>query len=308
MKRQLLTTLALLSLNAGLYAADGRFCNDYARTAVKQQVSNIAQSCAEKGPKWSPSYIGHKAWCLGASKANAIKESDARRNALSSCGADTGKINWQTLPDIPRVWDRLFSQMLTAAKKDDATAVNIMHKSGVNIKHNQGAKNGTILYHAVDLQAEKTAVYLLSQNANPRATTHNGGSALSKMIEDKRVNYRMLAALLKKGFDPNYGGKANGDAAFPLLLAAQKNDYTAVQMMLKAGGNANLKRDATPLLYAVKNRNMSMITLLIKSGANPNLSGRKSSCLPLNEAQKGGSRGVIEYLKTKGARTAPNCR
>jgi len=305
----LLLTAAVLSIgiSTNLHAADPQFCDTYAKTAVKQQIGNVAQSCAEKGSLWSPSYVTHSAWCAKATKDTALKQTEIRSNALGSCGADSRKINWNTLPDIPAVWDRLFAQMLEATKQDDVEAVKVMHANGVSINHNEGGNNGTMLYHAVDRQAEKTASYLLSQRASPSATTNGGGNALSKMLEDKNINYRMLGTLLKKGFDPNYGGQGRGDAAFPLLLAAKKNDYTAVQMMLSAGGNPNLKRDETPLLYAIGHRNMSMVKLLIQSGANPNLSNTRSPCLPLDKALKSGSRGVIDFLKSKGANTAPNC-
>ena len=302
---KLFTTLTLsIGLGTSLQAADARFCDSYAKTAVQQQIGNIAQSCAEKGSKWSSSYIGHKAWCMRATNSNASKQTEARESSLGSCGADSRKINWNALPDIPAVWDRLFVQMLEAAKKDDVNAIRAMHGNGVSINHKKG---GTILYHAVDHQAEKTAAYLLSKRANPRATPNGGANALSKMIEDRKINYRMLGALLRGGFDPNNGGRGRSDSDYPLLLAAKKNDYTAVSMMLKAKGNPNLKRDETPLLYAIANRNMSMVQLLIKSGANPNLSGSKSRCLPLDKAIRSGSRGVIQFLKSKGARSAPGC-
>lgn len=306
---QLLTSAALLiGLSTSLQAADAGYCDSYAKTAVKQQIGNIAQSCAEKGSRWSPSYISHKAWCMRAAKSTAMKQTEARDNALGSCGADSRKVNWQTLPNIPAVWDRLSAQMLEAIKKDDVNAVRTMHANGVSINYSERTNNGTALYYAVDLQAEKSAAYLLSQRANPRATVKRGGNALSAMLRDRTVNYRMLGALLRGGFDPNYGGKSLTDEAFPLLLAAKKNDYTAVQMMLRAGGNPNLRRRETPLLYAVGNRNMSMVRLLINSGANPNLRGGSSSCLPLDKAMKSGSRGVIDFLKSKQAKTAPNCR
>jgi hypothetical protein len=308
MKFYLLPLIVLVfSQSTALQAADSRFCDGYAKTAVKQQIGNVAQSCAEKGLRWSSSYINHKAWCSGVNKSAATKEITARDNSLASCGADARKFNWNTLPDIPYVWDKLFEQMLQATKQDDVVAVQLMHANGVSINHDEGSNNGTILYHAVDNQAEKTSAYLLSQKANTKATTKSGGNALSKMIEDRNINYRMLGMLLKGGFDPNYGGKGYNDNYFPMLLAAKKNDFTAVKMMLQAGGNPNLKRDSTPLLYAVENKNMSMAKLLIESGANLNLSGKASACSPLGKAYKSGSRSMIEFLESKGAKPSSGC-
>ena len=68
-----------------------------------------------------------------------------------------------------------------------------------------------------------------------------------------------------------------------------------------------MQEHTTPLLYAVEKKNMSMTKLLVESGANPNLAGEGSSCLPLDVAFKSGSRGVIDYLKSKGAKTGVSC-
>ena len=308
MKFYLLTIIfSLVSGMSSTHAAEAQFCDNYAATAVKQQIGNVSQSCAEKGARWSPSYTKHRAWCLGTSKAKANKELEARNNSLASCGADTYKINWNTLPDIPAVWDRLFNQRIEAVKEDDVKGVQVMHENGVNLSHVKDQNFGTILYHAVDYQAEKTAAYLLNQGGNPKITTNAGGSALVGMLQDKKINYRMLGSLLKYGFDPNYGGEGSFDEAFPLLLAAKRNDYTAVSMMLKSSGNPNLRLDATSLLYATINRNMSMIKLLIQSGANPNLSGKFSGCLPLDRALQSGSQSIIKFLKSKGAKTSKHC-
>ena len=308
MKSYLVPLLALVFCQSStLHAADSRFCDSYAKTAVKQQIGNVAQSCAEKGLRWSSSYINHKAWCRGVSESDATKAIAERKNSLASCGSDARKFNWNTLPDIPYVWDKLFAQMLQATKQDDVIAVKLMHANGVSIHYDEGSNNGTILYHAVDNQAEKTSAYLLTQKVNTKATTKNGGNALSKMIEDRNINYRMLEMLLKGGFDPNYGGKGYNDNYYPLLLGAKKNDFTAVKMMLKAGGNPNLKRDSTPLLNAVENKNMSMVKLLVESGATLNLRGNASACSPLDKAYKSGSRSMIDYLESKGAKRSQGC-
>ena len=304
-----LILLLSIGLSASIaQAADANFCDGYAKTSVKHQVANVAQSCNEKGSGWSPLYITHKAWCRDVSRGVASKAIKDRNQSLGSCGADIRKFNWDTLPDIPLVWGRLFDQMLAAVKQDDVEAIKLMHNNGVKISYNAGPSKQTILYKAIDLQAEKISRYLLSQNASTKISSHGGNNALSKMIDDKKINYRLLNMLLKGGFDPNKGAKGSGDQAFPLLLAANNNNYAVVKMMIEAGGNPNLTKTATPLLYAVANRNMSMAKLLMASGANPNLSGNGSSCLPLDKALKSGSKSMIDFLKAEGAKSHPSCR
>ena len=182
-----------------------------------------------------------------------------------------------------------------------------MHANGVSIHHQYGFNYAAILYHAVDLQAEKTAEYLLSQGADPKIIPNGGGNALAKMLENPKVNYRMLRMLLKKGFDPNYGGEGYADDYFPMLMAAKKNDLKAMQIMLQAGGNPNLARDTTPLLHAIRHRNQTMIHLLMNAGAKPNLAGNYPMCNPMDEALKTGSQSIINYLKAKGAKASGHC-
>jgi ankyrin repeat protein len=310
MRTKLLTALLLSLSVSSLQAADARFCDNYAQTSIKQQMANIANNCKQTGLRWSPLYEGQKAWCMTVRDSIASNENNARNAALKACGTDLKKLDWQKLPDIPMVWDLLFAQMLQATKKDDVVAVKVMHAHGVSIHHEEGFNNGAILLHAVDLQAEKVAEYLLDQGASPRGTTNGGGNALSRMIEDPTINYRMLAMLLRKGFDPNYGGEGYSFQAFPLLLAANKNDFRAVRMMMSAGGDPNLMRDFSPLYFAITHKNLAMVKLLVEAGAKLNVEigiGLGPCSYPLNVAERTGSSGLISYLKSKGATPAPDC-
>lgn len=299
-----------LTLNSGssVKAADSQFCDNYTQTSIKQQLANIAYNCKQTGLRWSPLYEGQKAWCVSVRESIANGETDARNTALSSCSATTQKLDWKKLPDIPFVWDRLFNQMLQATKIDDVNAVKVMHAHGLSIHHQLDFNNGAMLYHAVDHQAEKVAEYLLDQGASPQVTTNGGGNALGKMLEDPIINYRMLAMLLQKGFDPNYGGESYSFDAIPLLLAANKNDYRAVDLLLTAGGNPNVMLDFAPLFFAINQKNMTMVKRLVEAGANVNMQVGMSNCdYPLNLAYRAGSLGLIEYLKSKGARLQPGC-
>ena len=304
-----LTWIGLLALglchSSSLFAANERHCDHYAKTAIKQQIANVANACQQKGARWSPLYIEQNAWCKKVRKSISANETKERNKALKKCGADYKNIDFQNRKYMPQMLDWLFDEMKAATKNDDVVAVKVMHAHGVTIHHQYAFNYGDMLYQAVDLQAEKVAKYLISQGGNPKIIHNGGGNSLSEMIKDPRINYRMLAMLLKNGFDPNYGGEGYSDNFFPLLLAAKKNKYRALQMMLKAGGDPNLKRDSTPLMYAIGNRNMSIVRMLVNAGAKVNESGSGESCsLPLDKAIKSGSGAIVSYLKSKGAKCA----
>ena len=84
------------------------------------------------------------------------------------------------------------------------------------------------------------------------------------------------------------------------------NKYRVMQMLLKAKGDPNLGRDQTTLNYAIKNRNMSIVKMLVNAGADVNKNGNypDGHLSPLDHAQKSGSGGLVQYLKSKGAKCA----
>ena len=129
------------------------------------------------------------------------------------------------------------------------------------------------------------------------------------MLTDDKINYRMLAMLLQHDkVDPDYGGEGYSDDYFPLLAATKKNDYRSVQMLLEAGADPNLRRDLTPLVLAIKNRNMSIVKLLVSAGADVNLQSNYPECRALDLAKKVGSFGLMQYLKSKGAKELGYCQ
>lgn len=309
MKPQWIAALALLSLSftSSIHAADARFCDHYAKTAIKQQINNVKAGCGHSGLRWSPLYVEQNTWCMTVRKSIAANETKERNKALEKCGTGPSKDDFSKIPFRYSALDSMFAQMKAATIKDDVIAVKVMHAHGVSIHHQDGGNYAAMLYQAVDNQAEKTASYLLSQGADPRIIKNGGGSPLSSMLEDDKINYRMLAMLLANGFDPNYGGEGYTDESYPLILSAKQNDYRSVQMLLKAGAEANFTRDSNALLYAINNRNMSMVRMLVDAGADVNKPASIAPCLPLDMANKSGSYGLIKYLTGKGAKASKNC-
>ena len=301
------TTVLVITLffSHTLSAADARFCDGYAKTSIKQQMVNVVAECKQKGIRWSTLHKGQYRWCTTVRESVANKETKFRNDALAKCGVSINENLWD-YPKYPSAQSWLYNSMANAVKKDDVVSVKYMHKEGVEFTDNAGDNDGGLLYLAVDHQAEKTAKYLLTKGQKPTQIPNGGGNALSKMIEDKKINYRMLAMLLKNGFDPNYGGEGYSDDYFPMMLAARLNKYRVMQMLLKAKGDPNLGRDQTTLIFAIKNRNMSIVKMLVNAGADVNKRGSypDGHLSPLDIAQKSGSGGMVKYLKSKGAKCA----
>jgi len=70
------------------HAADPAFCKPYARAALNQVRSGLADPrCAGAlhGARWSTDFAVHYEWCLGASVGGAGDERDARTQYLRGC-------------------------------------------------------------------------------------------------------------------------------------------------------------------------------------------------------------------------------
>lgn len=310
------------------WAADARFCDQYARKSIQQQVVNVGQGCGNTGLRWSPLYEGQKNWCLTVRQAIAEAETQARETALRSCGTTSAPVNWRNLPDQPGVWDRLFAQEMTALKQDDAVSIEVMHRHGIDINHDEGFNNGTILYHAIAQQAEKSAHYLLRQGVNPNRTTNGGWNPLNNMFirydpqqrkyVSTKANPALLQLLLNYGADPNSYGEL-GPGSLPLDEAIDSNQLQAAVLLLRAGANPNLHDPGVDpiLIRAITGKNHEAVVLLANSGANVNYGRGGMACkdkpdsdniLPLDIALKIGANMIAQVLRNQGARTAAECR
>ena len=118
----------------------------------------------------------------------------------------------------------------------------------------------------------------------------------------------MLAMLLRMGVDPNAVVEGYSDSVFPLIAAVENNHQQAVQMLLNSNANPNLFRDNPALHYAVDNRNMNIVKMLVNAGADVNAKDLYGVCTTLDKARKSGSQGIINYLKSRGAKPGPNCQ
>ncbi len=61
------------------------YCASYAQTAVRQHTDNLQRRCGFSGARWQSDIAAHRDWCMGAGKAAAAGEQDARVRELAGC-------------------------------------------------------------------------------------------------------------------------------------------------------------------------------------------------------------------------------
>lgn len=60
-------------------------CDGYARQASAQVAEALARGCNFTGPRWTPLYEDHLAWCIGQPAEDANSEARKREGPLSQC-------------------------------------------------------------------------------------------------------------------------------------------------------------------------------------------------------------------------------
>jgi uncharacterized protein len=120
---------------------------------------------------------------------------------------------------------------------------------------------------------------LLKQGADVNAPQGDGMTALHWAAH--KDHQEMVQTLLYGGAKPGASLRINGMT--PLFFAGQNGNPNTVDMLLKAGADANaaLKNGATALMYAARAGNAAAINRLLEAGANPNVreTGRGETAL-----------------------------
>jgi len=233
--------------------------------------------------------------------------------------------------------------LMFAAQQGDADSARILLAAGARPNDRIERSGQTPLIIASAMGHEAVAVQLLEAGADPDAVDHIGFSSLHRAVRDKKA-VGIVKALLKHDADPNlrlnqartasateYGsplGRATApisvadsgialQAATPLLLAAEINNYDAVVALVEAGADPLLPTslNTTPLIVAAgggtdlarprptDERAMAVKTVafLVAKGADVNAAGQ-FGWTPLHAAAMQGLDDVIAYLASKGAK------
>jgi hypothetical protein len=83
--RVLAASAILLAWGARAGAESPGYCRDYAAAAVIKADENRAFRCGYSGRRWGTNYAVHFTWCLGALRADTIRERTLRRRMIVAC-------------------------------------------------------------------------------------------------------------------------------------------------------------------------------------------------------------------------------
>jgi ankyrin repeat protein len=123
------------------------------------------------------------------------------------------------------------------------------------------------LFEALQAQDPETALYELSEGADPMAREPDGTTPLHYAAH--YADIRLITALLKARADPN---AVNNFGAKPLAEAATTGNAEAIRLLLKAGAEVEAKNPEgqTALMVVARTGKVDAAQLLIKAGADVN--------------------------------------
>lgn len=164
----------------------------------------------------------------------------------------------------------------------------------------------TALHAACEYGEETMVLYLLRANANARATTSYGDTALHMIVQhpDSGRNNRehVICALLYAGADIN---AMSNEGVTPLMLVIISGSAALTSTLMHHGADIILQNPAgeNALYLAVKNKNEMLVKMLIDAGADVNIPSHigKSS---LQCACQEGDDHMVAMLLTASARSS----
>ncbi len=123
------------------------------------------------------------------------------------------------------------------------------------------------LFQSLASQDPETALYALSEGADPMAREPDGTTPLHYAAH--YADIRLITALLKAKADPN---AKNQFGSMPLAEAATTGNAEAIRLLLKAGANVESPNaeGQTALMVVARAGKLDAAKLLLKSGADVN--------------------------------------
>jgi ankyrin repeat protein len=123
------------------------------------------------------------------------------------------------------------------------------------------------LFEALQSQDPETALFALSEGADPMAREPDGTTPLHYAAH--YADTRLIAALLKAKADPN---AVNNFGALPLAEAATTGNAEAIRLLLKAGAEVEARNaeGQTALMVVARTGKVEAAKLLLKAGADVN--------------------------------------
>lgn len=162
---------------------------------------------------------------------------------------------------------------------------------------------GQPLFEAVRAKDIGAVRELIALGADANTVLPGDGSPLIEAARRGRMD--IVQALLAAGADPNLA--VRGDGA-PLIQASLSGHLEIVQALVERGANVEIfvPGDETPLINAAQAGSLPIVAYLVEHGADVNRAvqanpGEMRS--PLGQARRNGHGAVVDYLKSRGARS-----
>ena len=301
--------VALCNFSSGVSADD---CVNFTNRSIQQQDANLFNLCGYRGSQWASSTKRLVAECRAMSKKDRIKRLAMRDKLLASCpvAADTSS----RLSKIPSVGrnrqQRLLTVLLSAIRRQDENLVRSIINAGVNLGVQPAWMGESPLFLAIELGNYHLARILVRAGARPYSMASGEINPISLLLQDGPTNHAFLEFLLQNKANPNLSGK-EVDAELPIVLAATKGDFRAVDILLRFKADTNLYNEYSAIQKAVEQDHYPMARALIKSGANPNLGIDGEVCngqLVLDIAYRSASERVIDLLLDNRGLTELECQ
>lgn len=186
--------------------------------------------------------------------------------------------------------------------------LEILLQSDPAMANSKGAY-GCCPIHVAALSASQSAIdILLEHGASAEKSDDLGNNVLHYFIRGKKEGRRMLDLFLQLGINPSSPNDV-GDS--PLHIAAQCNNMTAAEMLIRAGADINAKNNylQTPLYVACFNRSKDVMMALLHGGAYVNATNTFSSETALHVcARKDISEEAQILIKAGADKRSKDCR
>lgn len=162
---------------------------------------------------------------------------------------------------------------------------------------------GQPLFDAIRARDVTAVRELIALGADVNTVLPGDGSPLIEAA--RRGHLEIVRMLLAAGADPNLA--VRGDGA-PLIQASLSGNLNIVRLLVERGADieAFVPGDETPLINAAQAGDLDIVTYLVERGADVNravLANPGQMRSPLGEAQRQGHGAVVNYLKSRGARS-----
>ena len=195
--------------------------------------------------------------------------------------------------------------LLTIAPMQLVASVTSVASEGQ--RRSRGDRLDRALVEAADEGDMEGVARLLAAGANINAVVEGDGTPL--IVAAREGHLALVTMLLDRGADPNLAAEGDGN---PLIMAAREGQTKIVELLLDRGARVEeiVPGDENALIQASGEGALPVVKLLVARGAEVNVRVFAEAAYerpngewrtPLNMAQRGGHRAVVEYLISVGA-------